>query len=42
VTPSSSHALRPETTAESATTNRFIRRPPMKNSATPAEEKRVA
>ncbi len=42
VTPSSSQALRPETTADSATTTRFIRRPPRKNSLTPGDENRAA
>ncbi len=42
VTPSRSHALRPETTADNATTKRFMRRPPMKNSDTPRDEKRAA
>ncbi len=41
VTPSRSQALRPETTADSATTKRFMRRPPTKNSPMPAEEKRA-
>ena len=41
VTPSSNQELLPDTTAESATTTRFIRRPPMKNSLTPADENRA-
>ena len=41
VTPSSSQALRPETTADSATTKRFMLRPPTKNSPSPADEKRA-
>ena len=41
-TASSSHALRPDTTAERATMKRCIFPPPTKNSRTPAEEKRAA
>ncbi len=41
VTPRSSHELRPETTAERATTNRCIFRPPRKNSLSPSELKRA-
>ena len=41
VIPSKSQALRPETTAESATTKRPICLPPRKNSETPREENRV-
>ena len=38
VTPSNNHELRPYTTAESATTNRFIFLPPMKYSLIPLDE----
>jgi hypothetical protein len=41
VTPSRSQALRPETTAESATTKRCILRPPTKKCPTPLEENRA-
>ncbi len=41
VTPSSSQADRPETTADSATTKRCILRPPTKNSLTPPDENRA-
>jgi hypothetical protein len=41
VTPSRSHELRPDTTADSATTNRFIFRPPRKNSLSPADDVRA-
>ena len=38
VTPSRSQALRPDTTAERATTRRFIFRPPTKKAPIPDDE----